>query len=600
MRRSQSPRSRPLARWMPVAALCLLLGLSAAFVASSTPAEAGPSMDFKEHGFKWTLADDWKFEPPTPEARKAGYVAKAVCTMASLEVYIYTAPTDGLDVAGRVKDVKSAGSMGLGSVNRTVISDATLSGVKGKAVVMKIDANGNAGYFRTTIIESGGKFYQMLIRAWHGAQIDETDALNEVRKGFRLLEGAGGDDEDLPFDEFDEDEPAKKKGGADAGGANGGDDEGTDPNWPPGGAAKDGRKISLPNHNIEWTLPEGPFQWTDAPIPATAESGVFVVARAKVERVAKQEFEKDKPPSVARLELLIRDMPTRLKVNTWVKSTDAQETVKNWGLFDTIDATKTRTFEDKKIGNVDGAILKLEGKKNGKPTMLFLFAVALRGKLYFILGSASGASDVYKHMRKDIGDSVKGVNFLETDELMAGPLLGAVPDFAWIRGTDADEEKEIKGPRFTFKKPKGLGIVKVRDSMNREIRFTGEMRTKDGDAYFYVEIRQYRLNIANTPNPEEEKFVNKRGEDWTAGAGENADVGRGKGDLGKKGSFNGAKGLTYEFTGDLDGIPFLEEGYVVKHKDQMFWIKFQYGGEGAEKKLKSFAKKVKKGIKFTK
>jgi hypothetical protein len=66
----------------------------------------------------------------------------------------------------------------------------------------------------------------------------------------------------------------------------------------------------------------------------------------------------------------------------------------------------------------------------------------------------------------------------------------------------------------------------------------------------------------------------------------------------KKGSFGKAKGLTYEFAGHLGEEPAIEEGYVVKYKNWMLWIKMQYIGKDAQRAMKDLAKDVKKGLKF--
>ena len=39
---------------------------------------------------------------------------------------------------------------------------------------------------------------------------------------------------------------------------------------------------------------------------------------------------------------------------------------------------------------------------------------------------------------------------------------------------------------------------------------------------------------------------------------------------------------------------------MVKHKGLAFWLRVQYGGEGAEKSLKPLFKKIKRGVKFKK
>ncbi len=148
-----------------------------------------------------------------------------------------------------------------------------------------------------------------------------------------------------------------------------------------------------------------------------------------------------------------------------------------------------------------------------------------------------------------------------------------------------------------FEKPEGIAHIKVQDSMNRDLKFVGEGRSEDGKAYIYFEIRTFRLNIPNTPNPDPEKFIEKRAQDWEAGAGEGASLG-GKKLKFKKGSFGKARGLTYEFTGTLDNEPVIEEGWIVKHKATMLWIKMQYIGKDADSKHKKVAKAIKKGMNY--
>ena len=141
--------------------------------------------------------------------------------------------------------------------------------------------------------------------------------------------------------------------------------------------------------------------------------------------------------------------------------------------------------------------------------------------------------------------------------------------------------------------------MNIRDSMNRDVRFVGEARSADGKAYFYYEVRTFKLNVANRPNPKQETFVEKRAQDWEAGAGKEAYIG-GKKLKYKKSSYGKAKGLSYKFTGHLGKEPVVEEGWVVKHKSTLLWIKHQYIGEGAYKLLSKLGKNCKKAMKFGK
>ena len=565
---------------------------------------AGPSKEFTSDGFKWTLPDDWSFGTLAPQESEAGFVAKATCDAASIVAYAYAQKTD-LDVAGRVEDLRQAGGMGLGNVTALKIVDATLSGVKGKAVLQNIKTDGGAkGHLRSYIMKAGGTLYMLVVQAWHGAHTAEADAMNGVRKGFRLLAGAGEDDADEPMTELE-------GGGGDAEGEDdnpslGGSGAGSDgpEAWPATGPKIEGTTAMFDRHNLRWTLPaDSEFKWTGAaPDYEKFDTGRLGWATARVKR-EKQEFEKGTPDeNFGRLDLFCVNAGPGFKAVDWVKSGRAQKEAEDWKMFQEITTSKTRTWDDKNLGNVPCAIVKFEGPPvGGGNALMMLFATVLHGKLYIVRAWCWGHTDLWSSMAKPIGEAVKGVAFIDTKELTRGPLLGSTPDYAWHRGEDLDKEKTYRGPGFEFEKPKGVSYIKIRDSMNKEIRWTGEGRTEDGEGYLYFEVRSYKLDVPNQPMIRDEDLIEKRSQDWKAGAGEQADLGGRGGELKmKKGRFRGAGGQTYRFTGTLGGTPFVEEGYVVKHKLNLYWIIMQFGGPDGEKRLKKLSKDVEKGFKFTK
>lgn len=601
----------------PLLLLPLLLALPA------PTAQAGASKTFKEHGFAWTMpSDEWQFSPTSAEDVSAGFVAKAECTAASIEVIVYAKPTGGLSLDERVGELRDAGGDGLGDATRTVVADTTLSGVAGKVVIQKIRADGGTeGHFRKYVIIADGRFYQLLIRCWYGAHETAKEEVNGIRQGFRLLSGAGGPDKDESLEEI----PSGGEPGADgADGASGGSrpsagggevdpDKAGSGDWPPNGPKRNGRTVEVTGHNLEWTLPEDDsWTWAAAIEDVKAESGQFLIARAKIAR-EKKEFEKDTPDfQQGTFDVLIQPAQPGFKPDTWVKSGDAQQEVeKNWKYFEQIESGKTRTDESVKLGNHTGAYLKLEGtsKRHGAPAVLMLFATQLGAELYVFRAFCWGHTDVFKQMAPIVAGALKGVKFLDTREPQAGPLLSIIPDFAGKRGADLGVEKDYGGLGFKFTKP--ASMVRVQPggqelSMNRDFAHAFEGRTEDGEAYLYFEIRTYKLNISNTPNPDEEKLLDGRAQAWLAGAGEGASVGGKDGKVKfKGGSFNGAKGITYEFTGMLKEVPFTEEGWLVKHKNALLWIRAQFGGpvvkgQDAAKRLKDLWKDVRKGLKLSK
>ncbi|MDJ0522432.1 MAG: hypothetical protein QNJ90_10220, partial [Planctomycetota bacterium] len=573
-------------RLLPVLVLSLaLLPLSVAF--------AGDAKEFKAQGVNWTLPDGWSFGTITSDQSKAGFFARAECSSAAVQIWGYKRATEGLGLDQRVAELKRSGAEGMGTVERTAIKDTTISGIKGKVVIQRVKADGGAkGHFRKYVMVHKGSFYQLIVISWHSAHVSVTDEINAVRAGFRLLKGAGEKDAPEPMDEVD-------GGGSDGAdgtdGADGDSDGDSDSDWPEKGPKREGRAIMMDHHNIHWTLPKGPFQWTEGAEDASKKAGIFATAMGRVER-KKQEFEKDTPDNnFCRLDLWLLNTRPGFKAVNWIKGGGAKNFVEENKFLDSIMAAKTRTKDEVNFGNIKSAFVKFEGKKADTRLALMIFCTVLRGQAYMVMARTWGHTDSYKQMAPHVGKALRGIKFLNTVEPVRGPLLGMIPDYAGDRGERMDEERKYTGPGYVFHKPKGLAHVKAGDSMNRDLKFVGEGRTEDGKNYFYFEIRTFRLNVSNQANPDPEKFIEKRAQDWEAGAGDGASIGRGGKLKFKKGSFGKAKGLTYQFTGTLDGEPVIEQGWVVKHKQTMLWIKKQFIGKDAEKNLKKLAKAVKKG-----
>ncbi len=587
---------------MPIRLLPLLL---VALWAPLACAEA-PSQEYAKEGFRWTLpSEDWEFMPVSADDARYGWVGRVRCKTAPIEAFAYVAPHGGLSLQDRMQEIGQAGADGLGEVVSRASKESTLSGVKGAVQVLRVKGDAGAmGHFRTYAMLSGTNFYHLIIRTWNDAHLTYRDELNQLRRGYRLSKGAGAEDQDEAFDEVPSGSTAEE------GGPKGGEDErpsGEGPkanegdDWGPNGPKRSGNTVTLPSHNIEWTLPEGgAFVWVGGAADEKAEGGEFLVAMAKVAR-EKQEFEKDTPDhNLCRMVLFIQKAPPGFSPERFVKGGDAQDLAQRWKLLDSVKSAGTRTKEEVNFGNWKAAYIKMDGEdRNGAATVL-MFCSVLRGELYIVWNKMVGHTDAYKQLAPLIGDAIGGIRFLNTKEAIKGPLLGAVPEFAAARGEAVKEERQYVGPGFTFDKPEGMARLVVHDSMNQEIRHACEGRSEDENSYVYFEIRSYKLNIPNTPNIDPEEVVKKRMQDWEAGAGAEADTGKNsRGIAWKNGSFNGAKGITYEFKGSLNGQPFVEEGWVVKHKSNLFSVRLQLGGEGADKTLKDHVKALKKGLKWT-
>ena len=101
--------------------------------------------------------------------------------------------------------------------------------------------------------------------------------VNGIRKGFRLLKGAGGPDKDEPMNEVGSGD-ASGDGGNAMDDIEANEDTGAPDDWPANGPKLDGTTVRMPERNLEWTLPkDGPFQWAGAIEDVKAEAGQFVL-----------------------------------------------------------------------------------------------------------------------------------------------------------------------------------------------------------------------------------------------------------------------------------------------------------------------------------
>jgi hypothetical protein len=129
------------------------------------------------------------------------------------------------------------------------------------------------------------------------------------------------------------------------------------------------------------------------------------------------------------------------------------------------------------------------------------------------------------------------------------------------------------------------------------MRLTWEGRSADGQAYLWFDVRSWSLSDTAVQRRKLEDWTTDRESQWKAGAGSDAFVGKGKQSW-SDGSFGTAKGLTYRYTGSLRDVPFVEQGWVVKAKGSVLFLRAQFGGPNAEKAMEPLMKAIKKGIKF--
>jgi len=173
--------------------------------------------------------------------------------------------------------------------------------------------------------------------------------------------------------------------------------------------------------------------------------------------------------------------------------------------------------------------------------------------------------------------------------------IGALPS---LRGTHIDKEIEQPLPGGSAKKPKGVSSVPWENGDPAQL-MAWEARSADGMAYLFVDLRGWSLSDGQVAQKKLTEWVTERESQWRTGAGSEAvTITKGK-EPWQEGAWGGAKGLIYRFTGGgYAGHPFVEQGWVVKTRNNVVVLRAQFGGANAEKLMDAQWKAIKKGIKL--
>ena len=133
---------------------------------------------------------------------------------------------------------------------------------------------------------------------------------------------------------------------------------------------------------------------------------------------------------------------------------------------------------------------------------------------------------------------------------------------------------------------------------NPNVLFVLEARTEDGSAYMYVDVMSFETAALAQNSQKPEDFIDDRALAWEEQASGGVKLRKGrktKGPKHFKAKWGKAKGIGYRFEAQFFDQPFVENGYLVRHKQRTYFIKEQYGGEDAEKKFKKTLKALQKG-----
>lgn len=572
----------------PALLLPLLLPLLASVAvlpAGPRAAEAAEKREFKERNFTWELpSDEWVFGVVQADALSAGYVALAQCGHdGGVRADVRVVPAEGLTPDALAEEVLGQLKGDFEKVATGSVTRGRLSGLDGSLVVLQGTAkNGAPLWIRAYAIAAEGQLHQLIVTAYNGAEGKRSAEIDALRRGYRLIAGAG------PEEAAGAGEP--KLGGGDVP-----DSEA----FPPGGPKQEGRTVVFPSHNLRWTLPEGsPFAWRGAAEnEKKPEGGRLLQARAIQERKPEKEGEPDRTACL--VTLFVGDLEPGVTAEALVNSPGIQSQISQ-GIFEgKHDASKTKVDAERKVGNHTGGSLMMAGARDKVVTYFILIFVTLKNTRYEWQVRLEGGRDVLQTWGKPLGALMDGVEFPDTKESVRGPVaVEAVRSHNMPRGHSADKETETPAAGIQAKKPKGLYAVPYEGGADPQLRLAWEARSADGQAYIYFDVHGYPLNQQGQKNLTAEEVITQRESQWKTNAGDDA-ITITKGKVPHfKAAFGGADGLGYRFTGSLAGHPFVEQGWVVSSKNNLLWLRVQFGGAGAEKTMDAQWKAIKKGIKF--
>ena len=566
-------RARPFVLIFCVA--CLLAG----------PALAeGPSKEFKDANVKWTLpVAGFQFSEVSPDLVQSGYVALVTGARdLPVQAYLAARKKDGLDINAFQQEVVGVAKSMVGNVSGSATTKDTLSGIPATLIRVQGKNEGTPQYVQAWLAEKGDRFYVLIQRNYHGIEMKRWKDLDELKRGVRLLEGAG--EEESPASG-----PPPALSTDDVAGASGVSPD----QWPEKGPKREGNLITFPTHNIKWALPEEtPFQIVGVISDESAEKGQFL--RVKAEKPAPEGKE---TPLEAIVSLVIATRPPGATPAGFVNNSNVQESV--GGMLAERNPGGTRIDDETELGAYPSATISMTGKnKADVDSTVQIWFLCHATHLYEVHAITTGARDGLRVWKDDIDKLLEGLAPVDPIEPAPGPLARGVPAHYVTRGRAIDRETRMKGFKLEFDKPKGFGRLK---SPGEGIDWAVEGRTEDGSAYLFIDCRviDRAAIMQNGPSPED--MASERATIWESAAGDGATTSkRGKPPVEFKARFGKAKGIGWRFTGDCLGQPIVEYGYVLTWKQKVYVMHVQFCGKDAENKLKKAYKKITKSWKWVK
>ncbi len=619
-----SPSPRPPAR-ASRAVLRPLLVLALVFATGHGVVGAADDLTASYPGanVRWTLPNfEYTWQELSSIDKDAGSFARAVSDDKNVVAIGTSSPTGGLSVDERIEEMRSSlAAFASAGVRTTVRRPTVLAGIDGQVVILAGETKHDTSIqIRGYAIERDGTFYHLILLIQNDVHETRLDELNALRDGFQLIKGGGTKTVTETFTEAGSAPRSEQR-----------DDGASDQEpWPADGPVREGNKLTFTGYNLEWTLPaNGPFSWR-SPIRdiknafqrdgnRTSISPVVHVM-ASVERT-KGEFDPEDAPKSNVLQgyLVLFELAGQHDPADFVRSPEFDRLIPEIYGFSEVASTGSQ-IRPIDLGNGKAIMVTREGTRaDGRTASAVFIETVLRGWLYRWIFTIEGyEKDRTRTFGRPLAELMKGVRFIEATDFVAGPLVptDGLATFTGSRGIGLGEETQLALPGFswaprtasslggytetdgwTFKKSKAFAQLALAQPKSQGLQMAIEGRTPDGQGYVYFSIWAEAAARLQNERKEPESIIDDHAKAWLAGLGDTAKCSKsGKPPYHRQGAFEGEKGLKYEFTARFKDVPYVEEGYVFKHKQTTYWVRLQIGGNPADKGVKDLVNSVKKGF----
>ena len=559
-----SHRTLPLLATLAVTAL---LG-SHAVAADDAPT----TKTFDEKGFSITVPSGWSLEDAPEQDAANGYVVvgqKEVSAGVVGKLWVLVKDASGAAADSLLSETRDNVVRGLAEAKAedTVTQawggsdDARMVRIVGKAT------NGTKSVSKIYGAVANGRFHQLHLRAYGGAEEKLGADFDAIASGYKMLDLVGA-------------APGEPGAGAEA-------------------PKPDARTIRFAKRGFVWKLPAPPAE-ADAP-----RWDLLAASEAKPDRAVGE-------PGLLAVGVLHKEEERFVELHIRAMQGQAGATPKgiinNDENFDdfakgNFEGTPAPEIdEDYPLGNIRGASRTMTGKgKDGKPLFARIVFVSIRDVIYQVLVLAGGGAE--KAHRDAIKAAMAGIQWEDTKEGPRGPWGVPYPSLSQPRkGLAAlGQDAKIVALGIEGKKPAAFGFINADPGNDAAKSFVLAAEGRKGAAYMFVGIRKMDATSFQRASPPRDidSVIDEREGDWKNVVGEPKTATQRGGKATKVvATWQGSKGFTYEFTGEGNGQPVVERGWVVKNGTRVFHVITQYVGVGAEAAFAQDWKSMQSSIRF--